>query len=120
MITNEKLSIILAPTSIPLHACILKILCKVINFQAQLQVDNKERFINLQKAVKDAIDDKAAELVHLTHSNVKKLLDLHNQKIERSIISKIDILLTNLGYNTNNSDTTKIVNHLSNDSCSTC
>ena len=67
--------------------------------------------LNLQKGVKDAIDDKAAESGHLTRSSVEKLLESHNQKIEGSIASKIDSLLTNLCYNTNNSDATNIVNN---------
>ena len=61
LITTEKLSKTPAPTSIPPCTHMLKSLRKAINLQAQLQSDNKEILQYLCKAVKDAINNKAAE-----------------------------------------------------------
>ena len=120
LITTEKSSKIPAPTGIPPHVHMLKSLHEVINLQAQLQADNKEILQNLYKAVKDAIDDKAAESGHLTRSGVEKLLDSYNKKIEGSIASKIDSLLTNLGHNSDDrNDTACTLNNPSNNLCNT-
>ena len=66
LITIEKLNKMQAPTGIHPHTHMLKSLCKVINFKAEPQAENKEILKNSYKASKVGIDDAVAESGHLT------------------------------------------------------
>ena len=93
---------------------------KVTDLQTQLQANNREILKKLEKAAKDNIDDKVAESCYFARSRVEKVLEWYD-KIKESIAFKLDSLLTNLDYNSYNSNNTiSMLNNASSDSFMTC